>query len=195
MKEIRSLIRSNGLGKLELGILPNPRSAQAPWPSRRSQHDSENSQGPRDQTGAPAPHLLAYFLESPPRRNRRSGLLHNGGLDHAGTHYLLRPLPRRHCHSHRPRRWVIKQTSPAPCTTSAKSFIIATVACWINERQTQRIEFLCKQLEAYQRIAGTGRLPFTDKERRQLAVLGKALGIEELRKLPTLVQPETIRMN
>ncbi len=71
-------------------------------------------------------------------------------------------------------------------------FLIAAVAGWINERQTKRIEFLCKQLEAYQRIAGTGRLPFTNKERSQLAVLGKALGLEELRKLPTLVQPETI---
>ncbi len=70
--------------------------------------------------------------------------------------------------------------------------LILTVAGWLNERQATKIEFLCKQLEAYQRISGTGRLPFTNEERRQLAVLGKALGLEALKKLPTLVQPETI---
>ena len=43
----------------------------------------------------------------------------------------------------------------------------------------------------YQRIAGTGRLPLTNEERRRLAVLGKAIGLEALRDLPTLVQPET----
>lgn len=69
--------------------------------------------------------------------------------------------------------------------------LILSVAGWLNERQAKKIEFLCKQLEAYQRIAGAGRLPFTNEERRQLAVLGKALGLEVLRKLPTLVQPET----
>ncbi len=71
-------------------------------------------------------------------------------------------------------------------------FLILTVAGWLNERQAKQIEFLCKQLEVYQRIAGTGRLALTNDERAVLAVLGKALGLEALRKLPTLVQPETI---
>lgn len=70
--------------------------------------------------------------------------------------------------------------------------LVTTLACWINDWQAQRIAFLCKQIEAYQRIAGTGRLPFTDKERRELAVLGKRIGLDALRELPTLVQPETI---
>ena len=43
-----------------------------------------------------------------------------------------------------------------------------TVASWINRRRAVQIEFLCKQLEVYQRIVGTGRLPYTDEERRQL---------------------------
>ena len=71
-------------------------------------------------------------------------------------------------------------------------FLVTTIGCWINDWQSERIAFLCKQLEAYQRIAGTGRLPFTDTERRQLAVLGKRIGLKALRELPTLVQPETI---
>ena len=48
-------------------------------------------------------------------------------------------------------------------------FLILTVAGWINEKQAQKIEFLCEQLEAYQRSAGSGRLPFTNDERRRLA--------------------------
>ena len=32
----------------------------------------------------------------------------------------------------------------------------------------------------------------TNEERSRLAVLGKAIGLEALRELPTLVQPETI---
>ena len=59
-----------------------------------------------------------------------------------------------------------------------------TLASWINRRQAEQIEFLSKQLEVYQRIAGKGRLPYTDVERRQLAVLAKKLGLKALMELP-----------
>ena len=71
-------------------------------------------------------------------------------------------------------------------------FLITTVAWWVNEWQAKRIEFLCREIEVYRRLVGTGRLKLTDDERRELAVLGKAIGLEALRELPTLVRPETI---
>ncbi len=71
-------------------------------------------------------------------------------------------------------------------------FLITTVAWWVNEWQAKRIEFLCREIEVYRRLVGTGRLKLTNGERRELAVLGKAIGLEALRDLPTLVRPETI---
>ncbi len=71
-------------------------------------------------------------------------------------------------------------------------FLITTVAWWVNEWQAKRIEFLCGEIEVYRRLVGTGRLKLTNGERRELAVLGKAIGLEALRDLPTLVRPETI---
>ena len=72
------------------------------------------------------------------------------------------------------------------------NFLVTVAGWWVNEWQARRIEFLCEQIKVYQRIAGTGRLPMTNEERSRLAVLGKAIGLEALRALPTLVQPETI---
>lgn len=71
-------------------------------------------------------------------------------------------------------------------------FLITTVSLWVNEYQAKRIEFLCREIEVYRRLVGTGRLKLTDGERRELAVLGKAIGLAALRELPTLVTPETI---
>ena len=54
----------------------------------------------------------------------------------------------------------------ARCTASVCSRWAVTVAGWLmNEWQAKRIEFLCEQLKAYQRVAGTGRLPLTNEER------------------------------
>ena len=71
-------------------------------------------------------------------------------------------------------------------------FLITTVSLWVNDYQAKRIEFLCREIEVYRRLLGDGRLKLTDTERRELAVLGKAIGLKGLRELPTLVQPETI---
>ncbi len=71
-------------------------------------------------------------------------------------------------------------------------FLITTVAWGVNEWQSKRIEFLCREIEVYRRLVGDGRLKLTNDERRELGVLGKAIGLEALRELPTLVTPETI---
>ena len=59
-------------------------------------------------------------------------------------------------------------------------FLITTIAWWVNEWQAKRIEFLCREIEVYRRLVGTGRLKLTNGERRELAVLGKAIGLEAL---------------
>lgn len=71
-------------------------------------------------------------------------------------------------------------------------FLITTVAWGVSEWQSMRIEFLCREIEVYRRLVGDGRLKLTNDERRELGALGKAIGLEALRELPTLVQPETI---
>lgn len=62
----------------------------------------------------------------------------------------------------------------------------------MNEHQAKTIEFLIEEVEVYQDIIGTGRLPLTDEQRRRLAVKGKAVGRKKLIELPTLVKPDTI---
>ena len=51
------------------------------------------------------------------------------------------------------------------------SLLITALAAWLNERNNETIDFLREQVETYQEIAGTGRLPFTDGQRRRLAML------------------------
>ena len=48
-------------------------------------------------------------------------------------------------------------------------FLITTVAWGVNEWQAKRIEFLCREIEVYRRLVGTGRLKLTNNERRELA--------------------------
>ncbi|MEM7166718.1 MAG: hypothetical protein AAF581_14720 [Planctomycetota bacterium] len=72
------------------------------------------------------------------------------------------------------------------------SLLITALAAWLTERNNETIDFLREEVETYQAIAGTGRLPFTDDQRRRLAVKGKKLGRKRLLELPTLVQPDTI---
>lgn len=72
------------------------------------------------------------------------------------------------------------------------SLLITALAAWLNERNNETIDFLREEVETYQAIAGTGRLPLTDDQRRRLAVKGKKLGRKRLMELPTLVQPDTI---
>ncbi|MEM7166704.1 MAG: integrase core domain-containing protein [Planctomycetota bacterium] len=72
------------------------------------------------------------------------------------------------------------------------SLLITALAAWLNERNNETIDFLREEVATYQAIAGTGRLPFTDDQRRRLAVKGTKLGRKRLMELPTLVQPDTI---
>ena len=58
-------------------------------------------------------------------------------------------------------------------------FIIAMVAYAINEQLARRIEYLLEEVrvlrEVYTESTGRKRIPFTDEQRRRLAIKGKAL--------------------
>ena len=75
-------------------------------------------------------------------------------------------------------------------------FIIAMVAYAINEQLARRIEYLLEEVrvlrEVYTETTGRKRIPFTDEQRRRLAIKGKALTPEEREACCQIVRPSTI---
>ena len=75
-------------------------------------------------------------------------------------------------------------------------FIIAMIACAINERMQQKLDYAQEETRVLKDIlAGltcNGRISFTAVKRRRLAVAGKALTPEERRKCCQLVKPATL---
>jgi len=75
-------------------------------------------------------------------------------------------------------------------------FIIAMVAYAINKQMARRIEFLLEEVrvlrEVYTESTGRKRIPFTDDQRRRLAIKGKALTPEEREGCCQIVRPSTI---
>ena len=72
------------------------------------------------------------------------------------------------------------------------SFLLVTLAGWINRQQLDVIEYLKEaNLALKDRLRGK-RIRFTDKQRRRLAVRAKALGRQAFRELQTLVTANTL---
>jgi putative transposase len=75
-------------------------------------------------------------------------------------------------------------------------FIIAMVAYVINERMARRIDYLLEEVrvlrEIYAETTGRKRIPFTDEQRRRLAIKGKALTPDEREGCCEIVRPSTI---
>ncbi len=75
-------------------------------------------------------------------------------------------------------------------------FIIAMVAYAINERMARRLEYLLEEVrvlrEVYAETTGQKRIPFTDEQRRRLAIKRKALTPEERVACCQIVRPSTI---
>jgi putative transposase len=75
-------------------------------------------------------------------------------------------------------------------------FIIAMVAYAINEQLARRIEYLLEEVrvlrEVYTETTGRKRIPFTDEQRRRLAIKGKALTPEEREACCQIARPSTI---
>ena len=75
-------------------------------------------------------------------------------------------------------------------------FLIATIACAINERMQRKLDYTQKEVRVLKEIVavltGNARLSFTADQRRRLAVAGKALSPEEREKCCQIVKPRTI---
>src|SRR5215831_12201251 len=72
------------------------------------------------------------------------------------------------------------------------SFLILSIAGWLNQRQQHVIEYLVEENRVLRQQIGSRRLLFTDDQRRRLAVKAKKLGRKVLAEVATLVTPETL---
>jgi hypothetical protein len=71
-------------------------------------------------------------------------------------------------------------------------FLVLLMAGWIHRRQQLAMAYRQAENRVLRERLGTGRLRFTDAERRLLAEKGEALGRTLLAELATLATPETI---
>jgi hypothetical protein len=75
-------------------------------------------------------------------------------------------------------------------------FVITMVAHAINERMALKLEYLQEEArvlrEVFQETTGRKRIPFTDEQRRRLAIRGKALTPDERETCCQLVRPNTV---
>jgi putative transposase len=72
------------------------------------------------------------------------------------------------------------------------SFLVISLAGWINERQQQVIEYLVEENRVLRKQIGSRRMRFTDDQRRRLAAKAKKLGRKVLAQVVTIVTPETL---
>ncbi len=75
-------------------------------------------------------------------------------------------------------------------------FLIAMIACAINERQQKALEYKTEEVlvlkDILKAITGRSRIDFTEDQRRRLAIAGKELTAKEREELCELVRPRTI---
>src|SRR5262245_18103812 len=72
------------------------------------------------------------------------------------------------------------------------SFLVVSVAGWLNRRQQQVIEYLVEENRVLRAQIGRHRLRFTDDQRCRLAAKAKKLGRKVLEQVATIVTPETL---
>jgi len=72
------------------------------------------------------------------------------------------------------------------------SFLVVSVAGWLNQRQWQVIEYLVEENRILREHIGKRRFRFTDNQRRRLAAKAKRLGRKVLAQVATIVTPETL---
>lgn len=71
-------------------------------------------------------------------------------------------------------------------------FLVLALAGWLNRHQQDAVDYLREENRILRAKLGPRRLRFTDRERRRLAIRGKALGRALLAQVATLVSPDTI---
>jgi transposase InsO family protein len=72
------------------------------------------------------------------------------------------------------------------------SFLVVSVAGWMNQRQQQVIEYLIEENRILREQIGPRRMRFSDDQRRRLAAKAKKLGRKALLQLATIVTPDTL---
>ena len=72
------------------------------------------------------------------------------------------------------------------------TFLIISIAGWMNQRQQQVIEYLVEENRVLREQIGNRRLRFTDNQRCRLAVKAKRLSRKVLAQVATIVTPETL---
>ncbi len=72
------------------------------------------------------------------------------------------------------------------------TFLIISIAGWMNQRQQQVIEYLVEENRVLREQIGNRRMRFTDDQRCRLAVKAKRLGRKVLAQVATIVTPETL---
>src|SRR5262245_16321712 len=72
------------------------------------------------------------------------------------------------------------------------SFLVISVAGWLNQRQQYVMEYLVEENRILREQLGNRRLRFTDNQRRRLAAKAKRLGRQVLAQVATIVTPETL---
>src|SRR2546422_8137908 len=72
------------------------------------------------------------------------------------------------------------------------SFVVISIAGWLNQHQQQVIEYLVEENRVLREQIGKRRLKFSDNQRRRLAAKAKKLGRKLLEQVATIVTPETL---
>src|SRR5215472_2583249 len=71
-------------------------------------------------------------------------------------------------------------------------FVVIAVAGWMNQKQQHAIEYLREENRVLREQLGTGRLRFTDDQRRRLASKAKLVGRRLLNDIANVVTPVTL---
>jgi putative transposase len=71
------------------------------------------------------------------------------------------------------------------------SFLVISIAGWINQRQQQIIEYLVEENRVPREQIGNRCMRFSDNQRCRLAAKGQKLGRKILAQVATIVTPET----
>src|SRR5207249_4733832 len=72
------------------------------------------------------------------------------------------------------------------------SFLIVSIAGWMNKRQHRVIEYLIEENRVFREQMGNRRVRFSDDQRRRLAARAKKLGRKLLAEITTIVTPATL---
>src|SRR6266851_340383 len=70
--------------------------------------------------------------------------------------------------------------------------LLLVLTGWLERRERDALAYLIEENRLLRRRLGGRRLHFTDDERRRLAVRARRLGRQALRKIATIVTPDTL---